>query len=184
MIKEILNIYNTEVTVLRFEKDEDHLEHISINENRDGEFMPILRDGDIATDNRELLSFFAIGQTEEFDMIVLAKDINAKQLGNIFLAYGVDGKVNASVTDLSNIVFKEEEPAVEDIVMEHIYTVGITYDEQDKPDQIISGHTISMEDVMQEVNVVDSGKVTGSLSLNTLNKVFQPEVKKAKKRRK
>jgi hypothetical protein len=103
-----LKIYGTTVQVYELNKGESILDHLDIPENREGSLVTILDNGKYLPSSREKQSFFALGQTEDKDYVVLAEGIDSKQLGNILLSLGVETTSRASITDVSKFKLKQD----------------------------------------------------------------------------
>jgi carbamoylphosphate synthase small subunit len=126
-----LKMYDTEVHVYEFNKDEKFSDHLELPENREGSLVTILSNGEYVPSSREKQSFLALGQTLDKDYVVLAEGIDSKQLGNILLSLGVKTTARASITDISKISIKQ--PKEEVVEEQEVEVVEEVVEEKPKP---------------------------------------------------
>lgn len=88
MKKQILKMYGQDITVYEFSKEDARLNIHGLGDNPEKTFF--MRNGELLEGGtREKQMFYGEGHTDEQGFVVLAYDIDQKQLANVFVSLGV-----------------------------------------------------------------------------------------------
>ena len=149
-----LEIYETTVDV--YELQQDIISAVSIEGIEDDakdQYVRILDEGNIIPQSREPKSYYAVGFAKEKEYILMADNIDTKQLSNLFLSFGVY-RANALAYDISKIKITESKEVIAEQINLALHKINADVVSNDylgtKGNRIVVG-TITTEDLIKEV---------------------------------